>query len=59
MKLNETICKNAKPASKPKKLADGLGLYLEVTPTGLKLGVLPVIDCLVNGFVNKEVCQPV
>lgn len=36
MKLNETICKNAKPASKPKKLADGFGLYLEVTPTGGK-----------------------
>ena len=36
MKLNETICKNAKPAVKAKKLSDGLGLYLEVTPKGGK-----------------------
>lgn len=36
MKLNEIICKNAKPAEKAKKMADGMGLYLEVTPKGGK-----------------------
>ncbi len=36
MKLNETLCKNAKPAEKSRKLADGHGLYLEVTPNGGK-----------------------
>ncbi|MCI5060512.1 MAG: tyrosine-type recombinase/integrase [Alphaproteobacteria bacterium] len=36
MKLNETICKNAKPGEKAQKLADGLGLYLEITPKGGK-----------------------
>lgn len=29
-------CKNAKPAEKPYRLSDGLGMYLEVTPTGAK-----------------------
>jgi hypothetical protein len=28
--------KNAKPTAKPYKLADGGGLYLEVTPSGSK-----------------------
>lgn len=36
MKLTETLCKNAKPAEKSRKLADGHGLYLEVTPNGEK-----------------------
>lgn len=29
-------CKNAKPAEKPYRLSDGMGMYLEVTPTGAK-----------------------
>ena len=29
--------KNAKPKAKPYKLADGGGLYLEITPAGSKL----------------------
>jgi len=37
MKLNDQICKNAKPKEKTYKLADGGGLYLEVTPKGSKL----------------------
>lgn len=36
MKLTEITCKSAKPETKTRKLADGLGLYLEVTPTGGK-----------------------
>lgn len=36
MKLTELKCKNAKPEDKPKKMADGLGLYLEVMPNGSK-----------------------
>ncbi len=36
MKLTDTQCKNAKPESKAKKLSDGKGLYLEVTPSGSK-----------------------
>lgn len=36
MKLTEIKCKNAKPAEKAKKIADGLGLYLEITPKGGK-----------------------
>ncbi|MCK6417392.1 MAG: tyrosine-type recombinase/integrase [Alphaproteobacteria bacterium] len=37
MKLNEKICRNAKPKDKPYKLFDGEGLYLLVQPTGGKL----------------------
>ncbi|MBW7911482.1 MAG: integrase arm-type DNA-binding domain-containing protein [Alphaproteobacteria bacterium] len=36
MKLNDKKCRNAKPESKPYKLADGGGLYLLVTPEGGK-----------------------
>ena len=36
MKLNDKICKNAKPKEKAYKLADGAGLYLEVAPNGSK-----------------------
>lgn len=35
--LTDTQVRNAKPADKPYKLADGGGLYLEVTPRGAKL----------------------
>jgi integrase len=35
--LTDTQVKNAKPKDKPYKLADGGGMYLEVTPTGGKL----------------------
>lgn len=31
MKLSDKVCKNAKTAEKPYKLADGQGLYLLVT----------------------------
>lgn len=37
MALTDTACKNAKPAEKPIKLFDALGLYLLVQPTGGKL----------------------
>ena len=37
MPLNDRQIKNAKPAAKPYKLADGSGLYLAVTPAGGKL----------------------
>jgi len=37
MKLNDKMCKNAKPSEKARKLFDGAGLYLEVTPKGSKL----------------------
>lgn len=37
MPLSDTACKNAKPAQKPFKLFDALGLYLLVQPTGGKL----------------------
>lgn len=36
MKLNDRLCKTATPAAKNRKLADGGGLYLEVTPAGRK-----------------------
>ncbi len=36
MPLTDTACRNAKPAEKPRKLADGEGLYLLVKPTGAK-----------------------
>jgi len=40
MKLNDTKCKNAKPldppATSPRKLADGDGLYLWIYPDGAK-----------------------
>ncbi|OZI43178.1 tyrosine-type recombinase/integrase [Bordetella genomosp. 4] len=34
MPLTDTACRQAKPASKPYKLADGGGLYLLISPTG-------------------------
>jgi integrase len=37
MALTDTKVKNAKPGSKPVKLVDGNGLYLEVRPSGAKL----------------------
>jgi integrase len=37
MKLNDKAVRNAKPADRGYKLADGKGLYLFVTPTGSKL----------------------
>jgi hypothetical protein len=36
MLLNDLKCKNAAPREKSYKLADGAGLYLEVTPSGGK-----------------------
>lgn len=36
MKLTEVKCKNAKPEKKTRKISDGLGMYLEVTPNGGK-----------------------
>lgn len=36
MPLTNTACKNAKPEAKARKIADGGGLYLEVTPSGSK-----------------------
>lgn len=37
MPLTDTACKNAKPSDKPRKMADGGGLFLLVQPTGGKL----------------------
>lgn len=36
-KLTDPAIRNSKPGAKPKRLADGGGLYLEVAPTGGKL----------------------
>ena len=36
MPLTDTAIRNAKPASKPNRLFDGGGLYLEVSPSGGK-----------------------
>jgi integrase len=35
-RLTDSTCRQAKPGEKAKKLADGQGLYLEITPTGAK-----------------------
>ncbi len=48
MKLNDKICKNAKPKEKAYKLSDGGGLYMEVTPKGGHLWRLKY------RFLNKE-----
>lgn len=37
MKLTNTSCSNAKPKDKTYKMADGGGMYLEITPSGGKL----------------------
>ncbi len=37
MKLTDQACKSAKPKEKTYKMADGGGLYLEITPKGSKL----------------------
>ena len=34
MPLSDTAIRNAKPAEKPRKLADGGGLYIEISPSG-------------------------
>ncbi len=36
MRLTDKACKNAKPSEKPRKMADGHGLYLEIMPNGSK-----------------------
>jgi len=36
MPLSDAACKNTKPESKPRKITDGGGLYLEVMPNGSK-----------------------
>lgn len=36
MPLTDSACKNAKPDAKPRKIADGGGLYLEIMPNGSK-----------------------
>ncbi len=36
MPLTDIVCKNTKPSDKSRKLADGNGLYLEVSPNGGK-----------------------
>lgn len=36
MPLTDAACRSAAPQNKPRKLSDGGGLYLEVTPTGAK-----------------------
>lgn len=36
MPLTDSQCKNAKPLEKQQKLADGHGLYLQITPKGQK-----------------------
>ncbi len=37
MALTDTAIRNAKPALKPRKLSDGAGMYLLITPSGGKL----------------------
>lgn len=37
MALTDTAIKKAKPAAKPYKMADSLGLYLLINPNGSKL----------------------
>ena len=36
MKLTEIACKGFKPSEKPRRMADGQGLYLEIMPNGSK-----------------------
>ncbi|MDR0703183.1 MAG: Arm DNA-binding domain-containing protein [Azoarcus sp.] len=36
--LTDTKARNARPAEKPYKLQDGQGLYLDVHPSGAKVG---------------------
>ncbi len=48
MKLTDQQCKNAKIKEKAYKMADGGGLYLEITPTGGKLWRLKY------RYMNKE-----
>ena len=36
MRLTDTLCKQAKPQIKPKRIYDGAGLYLEIVPNGSK-----------------------
>ncbi len=36
MSLTDVACRNAKPESKPRKMTDGAGLYLYISPAGTK-----------------------
>ncbi|MCG6118368.1 MAG: integrase arm-type DNA-binding domain-containing protein [Aquimonas sp.] len=47
-KLSDLACRKAAPAEKPRRLFDGLGLYLEVSPSGGKYWRLKY------RFLNKE-----
>ena len=60
MPLTDTAIRNAKPGATPKKLTDGFGMYLEISPAGgrywrikyrfggkenrLSLGVYPIVS---------------
>jgi hypothetical protein len=48
MKLTDQTCKTAKPKEKAYKLADGGGLYLEITPSGGKGFVTHALPELMN-----------
>lgn len=54
-KLTDAICKRAAPGEKPRKLSDGHGLYLFVSPTGAKIWRVGYRQ---NGKEGTEVLGP-
>jgi len=54
-KLTDLICKRAAPADNPKKISDGHGLYLFVSPTGAKIWRVGYRQ---NGKEGTEVLGP-
>lgn len=54
-KLTDLICKREKPTDKPRKLSDGHGLYLFVSPTGAKIWRVGYRQ---NGKEGTEVLGP-
>jgi integrase len=54
-KLTDLICKREKPFEKPRKLSDGHGLYLFISPTGAKIWRVGYRQ---NGKEGTEVLGP-
>lgn len=54
-KLTDAICKKALPSEKPRKLSDGHGLYLFISPTGAKIWRVGYRQ---NGKEGTEVLGP-
>ena len=54
-KLTDALCKRATPSEKPRKLSDGHGLYLYITPAGAKI-CKPLIGFVEIPLILRQEC---